>query len=348
MTEPEAIDIVRNDPWHVSRNGKQYHAASLDVLKKWVVGKNVHASDFIYHSTLGEWKRADAVLTDILVTVACGVCGATGQVPAFAPSFACPACAQIEHFYSCPSCAAPVTLKSNLIGNPVQCLSCGRSNFWTMWHKHQSSANMAAVAGEADADRRVVHGVVIAANGLPPLGRGHVCGVEFKGDSALVVVAESGVVREVATLSFQEIRGLQVTGRGELSQTTGGGFIGGGFGIGGFIKGALMAEALNAMTTRTSEWTETLLQIDAGSRQLIMHTGQATPEQLRASLAPIFVRIQELQNAEHLGATHDKKLLPTTEIEDLAKLGALYSKGLLTADEFASAKAALLVKISAP
>lgn len=93
-----------------------------------------------------------------------------------------------------------------------------------------------------------------------------------------------------------------------------------------------IAALLNAATTRTH--METVLRIEAENAEAFFHYGLAPPERLRIELSAVFGRIRRKEVGDR-----PKSQSPNTELTDqLVKLADLHREGLLSADEFESAK----------
>jgi hypothetical protein len=70
-----------------------------------------------------------------------------------------------------------------------------------------------------------------------PEGAG--CSLEFDDDAMIVIKEPPLSERDVAIVRFGEVTSLNIGGRGEVTSTTGGGWIGGGFGAAGILEGPL-------------------------------------------------------------------------------------------------------------
>jgi hypothetical protein len=122
---------------------------------------------------------------------------------------------------------------------------------------------------------------------------------------------------------------LEISGQGTV--TTNAGVVGGGFGVEGFIKGAIVAELLNAATTKSS--TNTFLRIMTVDSELYFHTSEREPAHLQILFSKVFV---------YINAAKTKKTNSTGVSDELVKLHSLLKDGVLTQDEFDSAKRNLL------
>jgi len=122
---------------------------------------------------------------------------------------------------------------------------------------------------------------------------------------------------------------LEISGEGTV--TTNAGIVGGGFGVEGFIKGAIVAEILNAATTKSS--TNTFLRIMTTDSELYFHTSEREPAQLQILFSKVFV---------HINSAKTKKTNSSGISDELLKLHSLFKDGALTQDEFDVAKRNLL------
>lgn len=161
--------------------------------------------------------------------------------------------------------------------------------------------------------------------------------VRFLEDRLLVVVCRRAEI--LAQVPYSEVEDVEIGGPGLVK--TGGGFVGGGFGARGAIEGMAIAAVLNALTTRTS--ITTIVRIQAtGCELFLLHT-RATPEQLRIELSRPLGAIRSARTMNAPGAAkHQSPIRPAAPVEELAKLGEMLEKGLLTREEFDLMKAKLL------
>lgn len=130
-------------------------------------------------------------------------------------------------------------------------------------------------------------------------------------------------------IPIETITLLEISGEGTV--TTNAGVVGGGFGVEGFIKGAIVAEVLNAATTKSS--TNTFLRIMTTDSELYFHTSEREPAHLQILFSKVFV---------HINSAQTKKTNSTGISDELLKLHSLFKDGALTQDEFDVAKRNLL------
>jgi len=133
---------------------------------------------------------------------------------------------------------------------------------------------------------------------------------------------------EALDIEYSDINEFEVGGSG--TTTTNAGVSGGGFGIEGFIKGAVAAAVINAATTKSS--TNTFLKITSNRGEIFLHTAMCEPAELRMILSPLSVNI-----ANRIGKTRSVSVA-----DELSKLNDLVKSGVITEDDFLSAKNKIL------
>jgi len=126
---------------------------------------------------------------------------------------------------------------------------------------------------------------------------------------------------------------------------SGGGWVGGGFGILGAAEGVAMASLLNALTAKTT--VQTSVRFEAATAELFLFTDSATPKALEMRFAEIRAKVRAGAAGAAATAPSLTPALPPAArdgdwSERLLRLGEMHEKGLLTAQEFAAAKAKLL------
>lgn len=129
--------------------------------------------------------------------------------------------------------------------------------------------------------------------------------------------------------------GLEIAVEGAGAITKGGGFIGGGFGIEGAAVGMLTASVLNALTT--SSQMDTVLRLQTADAEVYLFYGAETPEALRRSLSPVFLRLRQQATTQPSSGSGDGHV-----VDRLHKLADLLDRGLIDKDEFAALKADLM------
>lgn len=137
-----------------------------------------------------------------------------------------------------------------------------------------------------------------------------------------------------ARVNYADVTALEVGGPGET--TSGGGFIGGGFGLEGAAIGMLVAATANELTTKTS--IDAVIYLQTRDAELFFHHSGTTPEALRWVLSPVFSKLRALQPPSEHSAKTDGSVVA----DQLSKVADLHERGLLTDEEFASAKARIL------
>jgi hypothetical protein len=179
----------------------------------------------------------------------------------------------------------------------------------------------------------VVRGAVLAVSQIAVV-EGSRCRLEFHTD-AVFVRPDPPIRADLATtIPYGEVTSLHVGGKGSLTSTSGGGWIGGGFGVEGMIEGAAIASVMNALTTRRRTTIETLVELSAGPRALILLNETEAPDSVRVHLAPVLDRI-ELAHSSSAPR-------PSDRLAQLKQLGELRDAGILTESEFQAEKARIL------
>jgi hypothetical protein len=232
---------------------------------------------------------------------------------------------------------------------PAECIRCGKKvrddrerycnncgeDFWDP----TSFRYGGQVAEAAHSGRSVlfsVRGVAVASSQLPVREGSH-CALEFDTEAVVVIGEPPQNADSIATVPFRQVTSLNIGGRGEVTEKTGGGWIGGGFGTAGIVEGAALASLLNALTTRTKTTVETLVELSAGSQALIVMTAQEPPSSLRVHMAPVFDR---LASAQRTTGAFDAG--SSDRIAMLRELGSLRDSGVLTEEEFTAEKSRIL------
>jgi hypothetical protein len=172
-----------------------------------------------------------------------------------------------------------------------------------------------------------------------PLEPGDECELLF-GPSSFEVSTRVG---EAFRATYSEINALEISGRGPVTQ--GGGFIGGGFGVPAAIGGMAAAALLNAATTRTS--METALRAECRDAELFFHVSTLAPGPVRIALSRAYARIRSSQ-AELAVQRGEGSNAPSSMIEQLERLSHLFREGLLSDQEFTSAKERLFTDAREP
>ena len=121
-----------------------------------------------------------------------------------------------------------------------------------------------------------------------PFNAGEKLAIRFDGDTVTFLGQPNA-----ATISLAELVDISVSGPGSV--TSGGGFAGGGFGIEGAISGIALAGVLNAVTSRTK--IHTFISLICNFGELHLHFAGMEPSALRIALAPVHVRLRQLDPA---------------------------------------------------
>ena len=132
-------------------------------------------------------------------------------------------------------------------------------------------------------------------------------------------------------IEFASLKKVEVSGPGKT--VTGATVMGGGVGWEGIAEGILIASVLSALSTRTR--VETYLTIRFDETEVVVQAAKLTPLELRLILSPAILAAE--------AATARPKAQPNESLSgELQRLAKLLQDGLLTLDEFAQAKSALL------
>jgi hypothetical protein len=170
---------------------------------------------------------------------------------------------------------------------------------------------------------------VIGGSGMP-VDAGEVLWVSCRSDT----VALSRIARQQDyTIPYSTLVNAEVSGPG--TETSSAGIMGGGFGLEGAAKGILIATVINALTS--SSKTNTFLRLSTDSGEVHLRITTLEPNQLRLVLSPLFVKIE----SGRVRITSNSLNGPSLASE-LEKLNRLRSDGVLTEEEFATAKKKLL------
>jgi hypothetical protein len=114
---------------------------------------------------------------------------------------------------------------------------------------------------------------------------------------------------------------------------------GGGFGITGAVEGMLAAKVVNTLTSRTRQYA--VLRIMTGSAEYVFSSTSYDGSALSLTLTPVQVEIRKAQQAKSASLTAPQSS-PGSLADELMKLARLRDDGILSDEEFASAKAKLL------
>ena len=95
--------------------------------------------------------------------------------------------------------------------------------------------------------------------------------------------------RRLGNLPYPSVTHCEVQGAGK--STTSGGFIGEVFGVQGAVEGMLIASALNALTSKSTN--DTHLVLTTRDAQAVFTMQDATPRNLQALLAPLHVLLRQ-------------------------------------------------------
>jgi hypothetical protein len=140
-----------------------------------------------------------------------------------------------------------------------------------------------------------------------------------------------------ARIPYSELLTLELAGG---AQTTGGRFFGGGFGLQAAAEGMIAASVLNAVTSQTT--IDTLWHIGSTRGEAILHSGGATPSQVRAAFSVVWTRLEAAKRAPlEERPTPDSD--PITQLERIAKLR---DNGIMSETEYQAARLRLVARLS--
>jgi hypothetical protein len=209
----------------------------------------------------------------------------------------------------------------------------------TEWSRLYADLGLDLGEAEADPNRRRIDGTVLEAAGVSGIATGG-SSIFFERTVVIVII---GSFSHRILVPYESMRSIQFTGRGALINTSGGGWMGGGFGLSGALQGALMASVMNRLTTTVETSVESIVSLAWSSGHMVVLNQKFLPMQLADFLSPIVDRIREA--ATGLGPHSGKPEpipAPSGIAADLMKLAELHKSGIMTDDEFASAKARVL------
>lgn len=127
---------------------------------------------------------------------------------------------------------------------------------------------------------------------IPSMVPNSMCVLEFlSGDVGVTAMSHCGSI-EVCRINYSDVDILEVAGSGTRTYTTGGRLAGGGFGVKGALEGIAIAGIFNALTRKSAEVRDTVLNLRSGERQILMDSFIWEPAFLRVLLAPVYERIQ--------------------------------------------------------
>ena len=160
---------------------------------------------------------------------------------------------------------------------------------------------------------------------------GSPCSIEFLSDK---VIISCFATRE--DVPYDTIQELQVSGS---TDQTNAGVWGGGFGVVGAATGMLAATVINTLSARTKQYA--VLRIATISSEYVFSSTSRDGSALSGPLTPVQVAIRKVQQAK-LASPAAPQPSPVSLADELMKLARLRDDGVLSDEEFASAKAKLL------
>jgi hypothetical protein len=266
------------------------------------------------------------------IDIPCWECWDTiPMVDGDAEGFYCPTCELQYQFLVCAHCESVNQVRGKQHRGAAVCEWCdGRIRIRALGRNDTASAQdwhaELDERGVLKADFVLVAGFVLLGGSGYGVETGAVCSVITLPD-AVDVRAEIGG-RGVATIPYSQMTGLDVAGG---ITTTGGNVIGGGFGLTGAAEGMLVASVLNSLTRKTT--INTGLAIASVHGELLLNHRSIAASELRRRLSLLFTRFNA---ASHKAAA---AAAPTDDpMANLERLAQLRDKGLLTSEEYESAR----------
>lgn len=197
-------------------------------------------------------------------------------------------------YRQCPDCDQIVQMDAENSGSKPQCPFCALSSPFLRWipATAEDQVEQSGKGRTPDPSQRMVYGVVVAASGIQGLMPRSSCVLRFTPDHIAVLADTRNGVAEIASIDYSDVDFLDISGQGKVTTTKDAGIIGGGFGLKGAVEGMAIAGAINAMTRRTTTTIDTVVDLKAGEREVLMHTNTFEPATLRVLLAPVYFRIE--------------------------------------------------------
>lgn len=276
-------------------------------------------------------------LVPALVDFPCTSCASEAQIPSSQDSLLCAQCRQITLFkvsgicfghtpvpknfgaWCCPYCVGINAAKGGSSAT-------ARSTWDYMVRRGLRGAHMA---------RAYLSGFLMVDGFGSRIMPGSMCSVTCFEDR-FVVRAEMGAVATLSDHAAADVVSFSVEGMGEVEVTSGGGFIGGGFGVGGMLTGVLMASALNAISTTRRRFVDTKAELTTHSASYRFRHQSCEPDGVATRLTPLRVFASRASRTpQHIAALPDA-------IDQLKRLGELKAAGVITAEDFETAKSRLL------
>ena len=130
-------------------------------------------------------------------------------------------------------------------------------------------------------------------------------------------------------ISFDDLSKVEVSGAG--ISTVGGGAMGGGIGLEGAAQGILIASIINLLTTRTV--VDTFLTLRFEDYEITLQGVKISPLDLKLALSPAIRTLEGNQKTKSANGSMS---------EEIDRLSKQFKEGVLSAEEFQRAKAAVI------
>jgi hypothetical protein len=188
-----------------------------------------------------------------------------------------------------------------------------------------------------DPDTRIMTDLSLVDAGGSAIVKGSICTVACYADG--IAVMPVGMLQGEEFWPYTKVTSLEVGGPGAIRRNAGMW----GFGIGGIAA----ATAINRLTTKTT--INTLVHLTTHTTEYVFLSHKYGVQPLQTSLTPVFTRMRLASSAASPplsppSATPGAPALSGTAsiADELAKLAQLRDSGVLSDEEFQSAKARLL------
>lgn len=274
------------------------------------------------------------------VVLGCPKCNVVSHVAPDATNWQC-VCGARYDLALCPKCARGIHFPESLRGRKLKCPFCKGTfrnpaamkaeDMAVDLRRHGVRADQAP-----DPDTRIMTDLSLVDAGGSAIVKGSICTVACYADG--IAVMPVGMLQGEEFWPYAKVTSLQVGGPGAIRRNAGMW----GFGIGGIAA----ATAINRLTTKTT--INTLVHLTTHTTEYVFLSHKYGVQPLQTSLTPVFTRMRLASTASPPPAppsvTPGAPALPGTAsiADELAKLAQLRDIGVLSDEEFQSAKARLL------
>ena len=268
------------------------------------------------------------------VEALCPGCKHLNEVSGDLAFWTCPQCAKTWRFLECPKCLAAFQFQRT--SGAAICPWCKartrvtgkKPNRATAWTFNREMAERGMSIDTYDQDRRVLAGCTVIGGHSHSIDPGARVTVTFDADHIALAV----VGGETTIIPYSDVVTFEIEGRGVVKSGTR--LMGGGFGLAGAAAGMLAATAINSLTSKTN--IETVINIQADTKAVILFYDQVDPTNLKLQLSPAIARIEAAKRKAGSSPA------PSNPVAQLAQLDELHKSGALSSGEFAKAKARII------